>query len=73
MACVNPDGTLTRPGRAILNAMRQPATLEQVSTGSEVPLYRVRSVIRELLDAGLAAAKGELYQVTEQGMAKLDD
>ncbi len=73
MACINPDGTLTRPGRAILNAMREPATLEQVSAGSGVPLYRVRSVIRELLDAGLVVKNGEMYQATEQGIAKLDN
>ncbi|KJS72480.1 MAG: hypothetical protein JL56_13235 [Desulfotomaculum sp. BICA1-6] len=72
MACINPDGTLTRPGRSILEAMRQPAPLNQVSTGSGVPLYRVRSVIRELLDAELAYADGELYQVTEKGIEKLD-
>lgn len=72
MACINPDGTLTRPGRAILEAMRQTAPLNQVSAGSGVPLYRVRSVIRELLDAGLAAADGELYKVTEKGIEKLD-
>jgi len=71
MACINPDGTLTWPGRAILEAMRQPAPLNQVSAGSGVPLYRVRSVIRELLDAGLANADGELYNITEQGIGKL--
>jgi len=71
MACINPDGSLTRPGRAILEAMRQPAPLDQVSSGSGVPLYRVRSVIRELLDAGLAHADGELYMVTEKGIEKL--
>jgi len=72
MACINPDGTLTRPGRSILEAMRHPAPLNQVSAGSGVPLYRVRSVIRELLDAGLANADGELYKITEQGIKKLD-
>jgi len=72
MACINSDGTLSRPGRAILEAMRQPAPLDQVSAGSGVPLYRVRSVIRELTDAGLAVVNGEIYTVTGKGIEKLE-
>lgn len=72
MACINPDGSITRPARAMLSAMRQPATLEQVSRDSGVPLYRVRSVIRELLDAKLAAADGEMHSVTGLGLEKLN-
>ncbi len=73
MACIKPDGTLTRPGRAMINAMLQPATLEQVSRNSGLPLYRVRSVIRELLDAGLAEAGGDLYTATGTGIKKLEE
>lgn len=72
MACINHDGSLTRPGRAIINAMRQPTTLAQVAQTSGIPLYRVRSVIRELIDANLVAYKGEIYTATELGLKKLE-
>ncbi|MCL5935347.1 MAG: helix-turn-helix domain-containing protein [Firmicutes bacterium] len=71
MACINPDGSVTRPGRAMLNAMLLPATLDQISRDSGVPLYRVRSVIRELLDAGLVDVEGEMYSTTGPGLEKL--
>lgn len=72
MACIKPDGSLSAPGKAILGAMLQPTPLDRVSAGAGVPLYRVRSVIRELVDAGLAEADGEMYTVTEKGIEKLE-
>ena len=71
MACINPDGTVTRPGRKMLEAMIEARTLEEVAQVAEIPLYRVRSVIRELLDAGLAVEKDGMYSITEQGLGKL--
>lgn len=71
MACINPDGTVTRPGRKMLDAMKETRTLEEVAQVAEIPLYRVRSVIRELLDAGLAVEKDGKYTITEAGLSKL--
>lgn len=71
MACINPDGSLTRPGRALVNALQRPKDLAQAANDSEIPLYRVRSVIRELLDAGLVKVEGDLYEVTKSGLEKL--
>lgn len=71
MACINPDGTITRPGRKMLEAMKEARTLEDVAQVAEIPLYRVRSVIRELLDAGLAEEKDGMYSITAQGLGKL--
>lgn len=71
MACINPDGTITRPGRKMLEAMRAARALEEVAQMAEIPLYRVRSVIRELLDAGLAVEKDGKYSITEAGFNKL--
>ncbi len=55
MACVSADGTLTASGRAILEAVRQPATPEQVAAATGLALYRVRSGLREMAAAGLVA------------------
>ncbi|MEW5953574.1 MAG: hypothetical protein AB1815_07510 [Bacillota bacterium] len=71
MACIAPDGSVTRPGRKMLEAMKAPRALEDVALVAEIPLYRVRSVIRELLDAGLAEEKDGLYSITGKGLAKL--
>lgn len=71
MACIAPDGSVTRPGKKMLEAMKVARTLEDVAQVAEIPLYRVRSVIRELLDAGLAVEKDGLYSITEEGLAKL--
>lgn len=73
MACINPDGSLTRPGRALLTALQRPVDLARASSDSGIPLYRVRSVIRELLEAGLVSVEGELYKITGPGMEKLQN
>lgn len=71
MACINPDGTITKPGRKMLETMQAARTLEEVAQMAEIPLYRVRSVIRELLDADMAVEKEGKYSITEAGLSKL--
>lgn len=71
MACINPDGTLTKPAQTILKAMKAPARAEELAGASGFPLYRVRSVIRELLDAGLAVEKDEKFTISELGLEKV--
>jgi hypothetical protein len=36
-----------------------------------MPLYRVRSILRELLDADYVSEEGERFTQTEQGAAKV--
>lgn len=55
MACVSADGTLSPSARAMLGALRTAATPEEVAAATGLPLYRVRSGLRELAAAGLAA------------------
>ena len=55
MACVSADGTLTASGRAILDAVRRPASPEEVAGATGLPLYRVRSGLREMAAAGIVA------------------
>ena len=53
MACVSADGTLTASGRAILEAVQQPASAEEVAEVTGLPLYRIRSGLREMAAAGM--------------------
>lgn len=72
MACINPDGTVTKPARATLNAVKTPATAEEVSKTTGYPLYRVRSVLRELLETGLAEEKDGMYNASGLGLEKIN-
>lgn len=71
MACLNPSGELTEAARQILTAMEQPVALSQVAAETKLPLYRVRSAVRELREAGFAAEVGENWQITGSGLAAL--
>jgi predicted transcriptional regulator len=71
MACVSPDGTLTSQARRVLAALRAPRSAEDVATEIDVPLYRVRSSLRELVAAGLLVERDGGYQVSAAGLEKL--
>ena len=72
MACVNPDGTLSASARAILAALEHSATAELVAAETNLPLFRVRSGLRELVEAGLVAKNGEAgYSLTDEGRKRL--
>jgi DNA-binding IclR family transcriptional regulator len=62
MACVTADGTLTASGKAMLAAVRRPASAQEVAAATGLPLYRVRSGLRELAAAGHVAQDGDCYQ-----------
>lgn len=67
MACVNPDGTLTDSGRAMLSALRTTGTPEQVAAATGLPLFRVRSGLREMMHAALVEEQQGSYRLTERG------
>jgi hypothetical protein len=69
MACVQADGTVSASGRALLKAVEQPATPEEVATATGLPLFRVRSGLRELAAAGLASQDGSRFSATGRGPA----
>lgn len=71
MACVNPDGEITEAARKILSSMERPVPLAQVADQTGLPMYRIRSAMRELAEAGLAAEAGDEWQVTGAGMAAI--
>lgn len=72
MGCIQPDGLLTRCGEAVLLAAWKPATLEDVAKECRVPMFRVRSAMREFFQAGLVERKGDFYVITAEGVKKLE-
>jgi DNA-binding IclR family transcriptional regulator len=73
MPCLQPDGTLSRIGILILQAVRQPATVEAISKESGLPLFRARSAVRGLVKATLVEKAGQGYAATRLGLEKLED
>jgi predicted transcriptional regulator len=71
MPCLRPDGSLSSSGRAMLAAVRIDTSAAAVSSETGIPLYRVRSALRELAEAGLVNADGELFSRTEKGAAAI--
>jgi predicted transcriptional regulator len=72
VACIQSDGSLTRCGELLLLAMWEPATPEEVVKDCGVPLFRVRSAIREFVGAGLIKKKGNAYALTPKGVQRME-
>lgn len=71
MACVSPDGKPTESGAKMLRALQAGLkSPEEIALNTGLPLFRVRSGLRELVQAGLAAQKEDSYKLSETG-AKL--
>ena len=71
MACVSPDGKPTQSGIKMLRALvPNPNSAEEVAKNAGLPLFKVRSGLRELSEAGLAAQRDDKYELTDKG-AKL--
>ena len=68
MACVSPDGKPTESGSKMLRALQAGSkSPEEIAKNTGLPLFRVRSGLRELAQAGLAAQKEDSYKLSEKG------
>ena len=68
MACISPDGKPTASGAKMLRALKAKAgSAEEVSQQAGLPLFRVRSGLRDIEQAGLASPKGDKYELTAKG------
>jgi len=68
MACIGPDGKPTESGVKMLRALKSGlGSPEEVATNTGLPLFRVRSGLRELTQAGLTDQKEDKYQLTDKG------
>ncbi|MBN1762103.1 MAG: hypothetical protein JW878_03345 [Methanomicrobia archaeon] len=72
MACISPDGELTDSGRKILSAAQEASVPEEIARASGMPLFKVRSSLRELTDAGFMEERDGRYKTTPAGAAKLN-
>jgi predicted transcriptional regulator len=70
MACVSPDGKPTESGTKMLRAVKSGlGSPEEIANDIGLPLFRVRSGLRDLAQAGLAAERLGRYEITEKGTA----
>ena len=68
MACVSPDGKPTESGTKMLRALQAGLkSPEEVAQETGLPLFRVRSGLREISQAGLAEQKEDRYKLSEKG------
>ncbi len=68
MACISPDGKPTESGAKLLRALKSGSrSPEEVARDTGLPLFRVRSGLRELSQAGLAEQEGDGYKLSLKG------
>ena len=67
MACVNASGEISEAARKILGAMMDAVPLSEVAVQTGLPLYRIRSAMRELSGAGFAVELENGWKTTETG------
>jgi DNA-binding IclR family transcriptional regulator len=68
LPCVSADGKPTKSGIATLTAVKNGAsTPEAVSEVTGNALFRVRSGLRELVNAGFVKQADDNYQLTPEG------
>ena len=68
MACISPDGRPTESGVRLLRALESGSSSpEEVAGGTGLPLFRVRSGLRELAQAGLAEETDDGYRLSSKG------
>ncbi len=72
MPCVSVDGTPTPSGLSVLAAIRSGKTTpEEIAGAADMSLYRVRSGLRQLAQAGYVAESNGLFSLTSPGIAAL--
>jgi predicted transcriptional regulator len=68
MPCVSPDGKPTSSGMAALKSLKDGAlTPEEIASKTGQPLFRVRSGLRELKNAGLVEENVDKYALSKTG------
>ena len=68
MACISPDGKPTESGSKMLRALQAGlGSPEEIAKEAGLPLFRVRSGLRELTEAGLAKQRDNRYELSEKG------
>lgn len=69
MACIQPDGSLSRSGELILLALHTPATPAEVAGETGLPLFLIRAAMREFMQAEYVEKVEDRYRLTPKGEA----
>jgi predicted transcriptional regulator len=74
MPCINPEGKPTETGKKVLQALRDNGlcTVEKVAEVTGVALFRVRSGLRDMIEAELVTMVGDKYDITEKGIKLIE-
>ena len=68
LPCVSPDGKPTKSGIATLTALKNGASTPQaIAEATGNALFKVRSGLRELVNAGFVKQVDDNYQLTPEG------
>ena len=68
MPCVSSDGKPTSSGMALLKSLQNEAlSVEEIAKTTGQPLFRVRSGLRELKNAGFVEVRDEKYLLLDNG------
>ncbi|MBO8156886.1 MAG: hypothetical protein H0Z32_10530 [Bacillaceae bacterium] len=67
MACIDDKGNLTATAKKILTAVKdQSLTAEDVANEAGLPLFKVRSSLRDMASMGFVFQNGDSYQLNEK-------
>lgn len=68
MPCVNPDGKPSDSGINMLRAIHSgKQTAEDIAAATGMPMYRVRSGLREMSEAGFVVQSDDVASLSDQG------
>jgi len=68
MPCISPDGKPTTSGAATIKAIKDgAATPEEIANKTGQPLFKVRSGLRELANAGFIKETENKFALSEKG------
>jgi DNA-binding IclR family transcriptional regulator len=68
MPCVSADGKPTKSGIEMLSALKGGAsTTDALSGATGMPMFRIRSGLRQLVNAGFVKQVDDKYQLTPEG------
>ena len=72
MACIRPDGSISETAKALIRMISTTAfSPEEISARLNIPLYLIRSSLREMAEAGLLQEQNGKYLSTEKGNKKI--
>lgn len=67
-ACVNEKGQLSPAGKKLLGSLAvESLTTQDISKNSGLPIFKVRSNLREMLNAELIIEENNQYKISEKG------